>query len=58
MIDVFSTLQEWALRSTVYEQTNRLKFSMLALGLSERLNWVLKKTSRCRFSVSLWGANI
>ena len=58
MIDVFFTLQERAVRSTVYEQTNRLKFSILALGLSEQLNWVLKKTSRCRFSVSSWGANI
>ena len=38
MIDVFFTLQEWAVRSTVYEKTNRLKFSILALGLSEQLN--------------------
>ena len=38
MIDVFFTLQVWVVRSTMYEQPNRLKFSILALGLSERLN--------------------
>ena len=38
MIYVFFTLQVWAVRLTVYEQPNLLKFSSLALGLSERLN--------------------
>ena len=34
----------WTVRSAVYERPNRLKFSILALGLPERLNWGLKKT--------------
>ena len=38
MTDVFFTLQVWAVGLTVYEQPNLLKFSILALGLSERLN--------------------
>ena len=46
MIDVFFTLQVCAMRSIVYEQPNLLKFSILALGLPEQINWVLKKTSR------------
>ena len=45
MIDAF-TLHVWAVRLTVSEQPNRLKFFILALGLPEQLNWVLKKTSR------------
>ena len=33
MSDVSFTLQMWVVRLTVYEQPNRLKFSVLALGL-------------------------
>ena len=38
MIAVFFKLHVWAVRSTVYEQPNLLKVSILALGLPERLN--------------------
>ena len=68
MIDAFFTLAVRstafyaffcaAVRSTLDEQPNRLKFYILALGSSERLNRVLKKTSRCTLSVSWWGENI